>query len=667
MLQTPVEDRRIRRLDEEVINRVAAGEILHGPVNAIKEMLENSLDAGSTQINITVTDGGVKMIQIQDNGHGIKKEDLPLVCERFATSKLREFEDLSSMTTFGFRGEALASISHVAHVTITSMTKDRPCAFRCQYASGKMISDPKATAGLVGTTIHIEDLFYNCLSRRKGLGTSSEEFHKISDMVSRYALANPFVSISLKKMGSKTPAVCTSGSGVVSNNIGALFGADISPDLLHVHYEETTLTTSTGTATFEAEMYATNPNYNSKKNIFVLFINERLVSSTTIKKGLLSVYNEYLPRGTHPFLYVKLKVPPQSVDVNINPTKSEVRMLHEQDIIAALRTRLNDNLLSCGTSRTFNSKAEYLRGEVELTKKRSSLRPSKKIRTDDKSRRLGEFPPFSDASPFLETARAKNKEETFERVEGRLESVNHLVHSFTSQINTGLSDIFSSSVLVGLVDSEFIALQHKTYLYLANLRHLKTLLFYQQILVRFSKLDDIHLGEGLPVRGLLQEYRRHASVEGEGEMETLEDMYVRVFCDETKRDMLSEYFSIEIDEEGILKRLPQIVPGHTPPFDLLPAFIYSLCLDVDWTEELRCIDSLTRVIAEWEKDFGGRSEDEDRFYAGERAEEEEEKVVENVLYPAIKSVLKPTEELIENRSILQIASMEKLYKVFERC
>jgi DNA mismatch repair protein MLH1 len=154
--------RRIKPLDKDVVNKIAAGEIIVAPMHALKELLENAVDAGSTSIEVLVRDGGLKLLQITDNGHGIEREDLPILCERFTTSKLKAFEDLSSIGTYGFRGEALASISHIAHLRVTTKTAGSSCAWQAHYAGGKLTPgkpgqspDPKPCAGRPGTQITV--------------------------------------------------------------------------------------------------------------------------------------------------------------------------------------------------------------------------------------------------------------------------------------------------------------------------------------------------------------------------------------------------------------------------------------------------------------------------------------------------------------------------------
>ena len=270
---------RIVGLDPQVINQIAAGEVIHRPSSAIKEMLENSLDAGSTSVAVLAKAGGLKLLQIQDNGHGILREDFGRVCERFATSKLREYADLQQIETFGFRGEALASISHVAHVTITSMTAGSPCAYRASYADGVLVpsksgekAEPVPCAGTKGTTIAAEDMFYNVQARRNAMKSASEEYSKLLQVVQAYAIDNAGVSMSCRKSTDGGAELHTLREHTSTDVVRMMYGASVARELIPVNGEDASLGLS-------VRGLVTNANHAAKKLIFLLFINKRLVES----------------------------------------------------------------------------------------------------------------------------------------------------------------------------------------------------------------------------------------------------------------------------------------------------------------------------------------------------------------------------------------------------
>ena len=343
----------IKKLDEAVVNRIAAGEVIQRPANALKEMIENSLDAKASSITVTVKSGGLKLLQIQDNGCGIRKEDMGIVCERFTTSKLAKFEDLSSIATYGFRGEALASISHVAHVTITTRTGESNCAFKASYSDGKLVparpglsADPKPCAGNKGTQITVEDLFYNVSTRRKALKSSGEEFAKIADVVSKYAIHNSGVAFTLKKQGENMADVRTTNGASILDNIRTIYGASVARELLEVSCDNQKYA-------FKMHGYISNANYSVKKLQFLLFINHRLVDSSALRKAIETLYEAYIPKNSHPFVYVSLEIAPRNVDVNVHPTKHEVHFLHEDSIIEAIQKAFEEKLLGANSSRTY--------------------------------------------------------------------------------------------------------------------------------------------------------------------------------------------------------------------------------------------------------------------------------------------------------------------------
>ncbi|CAB0000688.1 unnamed protein product [Nesidiocoris tenuis] len=336
----------IRKLDEVVVNRIAAGEVIQRPANALKELLENSLDAKSTNIFVNLKNGGMKLLQIQDNGTGIRKEDLPIVCERFTTSKLSKFEDLTTISTFGFRGEALASISHVAHLTIVTKTSNNQCAFKAQYVDGQLKGPIKPCASNQGTQITVEDLFYNVPMRSKVLKSPTEEFVKIANVVGKYAIHNPSVGFVLKRQGETVSDIKTNANSSYVDNIRAIYGDSIAKEVFEIEHEDDILK-------FKMHGFITNVNYSTKKQVFILFINNRLVDSTALKKAVEQEYSIHLPSGGHPFVYLSLTLDPKNVDVNVHPTKHEVHFLHEDEIIESARKAVEAKLLGANRSRVF--------------------------------------------------------------------------------------------------------------------------------------------------------------------------------------------------------------------------------------------------------------------------------------------------------------------------
>lgn len=392
---------RIIKLDDKVVNRIAAGEVVQRPASALKELMENSIDAESCSIHIMLNAGGLKLLQIQDDGKGIHRDDLNVVCQRFTTSKLKEFEDLSRITTYGFRGEALASISHVAHVTITSRVKTSSCAYRAKYLDGELFASaddnalPKPCAGNVGTIITVEDLFYNMPLRRKALNNPTEEYNKVLEVVNRYAIHNDGIAFSLKKHNEPIAVVNSPLNSSTKDRIRSIFGATIERELLEVDEVNQPYN-------FTFKGYLTNANFSGKRYIFILFINHRLVDCNVFKKSLESLYAQYLPKHTHPFIYISLTLDPQTMDVNVHPTKHEVHFLHEDTIVQCISKAVEKVLLNANCSRNFTfqkslqsnnviNASQVLNTEPVSTTHREKPYDYKLVRTDPKSQKLHSF------------------------------------------------------------------------------------------------------------------------------------------------------------------------------------------------------------------------------------------------------------------------------------
>lgn len=304
---------RIQQLPVSLVNRIAAGEVIERPASVVKELVENAIDAGSTQIIVEVEDGGLSLIRITDNGRGISPDDLPLVFAPHATSKLATDEDLFRIATMGFRGEALASIGSVSHARILSRVDANDAAYEVTNRGG-MISDPQAAAGNVGTTVEVRNLFYNTPARRKFMRGPSTEYGHISDMVMRLALPHPAIAFKL-----------------LHNNRTTLDLPPTTPEdrLLHAwpkDFHEQRLPIDTGDAEIRLRGVIGLPELARPTAKYqYLYLNGRHIRDKFIMHALREAYRGLTEPGRHPAAILLLDIPPQDVDVNVHPTKIEVR------------------------------------------------------------------------------------------------------------------------------------------------------------------------------------------------------------------------------------------------------------------------------------------------------------------------------------------------------
>ncbi|KAI0795447.1 DNA binding protein [Abortiporus biennis] len=723
----PPEPQPIRRLQESVINRIAAGEIIHRPSSALKELIENSLDAGSTSIRVTVKDGGMKLLQIQDNGCGIRTSDLPILAERFTTSKISSFSDLSKLTTYGFRGEALASISYVSHLSVVTKTKAEMCAWKAYYADGALIPakegmspDPKPSAGNDGTTITVENLFYNTPTRLSALRGSSEEYARILDVVTKYAIHNPSVAFTCKKAGSPTPDITTPSGSNIKQAIKQLYGQTIAKDLVHVNTSsddnEDEDEDEYGENSWTAEAYFTNANYQSKKTIFLLFINHRLVESSRIKKSLDSIYNGILPKGTSPFMYLSLQLDPRSVDVNVHPTKREVHFLNEEAIIEQISTKILETLVGQSQSRVFEYQTlltggiapvqsqmkdkgkgkerekQSEEGEDEVGSGSSAISTpatlkkissQHKVRNSTKDRTLDSMFPIlasqqqkpTQGDPSTPAARTPGRIHEIKESECYLSSVKSLRAEVGKVKHNRLTDVLANHIFVGIVDMDkcLSLIQHEKELYLVNHGALAEELFYQLGLRQFGNFNRIRLDPPPPLRTLIElavdveETVKKTKLSKSKLVDTIVDLLIE------RREMIDEYFSLSVSDDGNVESIPLLLRDYTPNLDKLPLFLMRLGPQVNWNSEKECFETFLRELAFFyvpepliPSDSQSSSTSDKASSTAASDEVALRWQLQHALFPAISRYLVAPKTLLD-RDVVQIASLPDLYKVFERC
>ncbi|KAL0633304.1 DNA mismatch repair protein Mlh1 [Maublancomyces gigas] len=594
------------------------------------------------------------------------------------------------------------------------------------YSDGKLVppkpgqnADPKPVAGRQGTQITVEDLFYNVPSRRRAFRSPSEEYSKILDVVGRYAVHCGGVSFSCKKHGDTDMGVSTTASSPITDRIRRVHGSAVANELLEFKVSDKSLG-------FTAKGMLSNANYHVKKTTLLLFINHRSVESSSIKRGIEATYSAFLPKGGHPFAYLSLEIEPHRVDVNVHPTKREVNFLHEDEIVQKICETIQEKLAAVDTSRSYTLTQTLLPGAKAVATSSGkdddtttgsgrmkdgtpaiSARTKKPyeynmVRVDNRDRKITTMlQPNTDSPDGGKTNEDQSKEYGYDNNSQwtliNYTTVRKLRADVRESAHKGLCEMFQNHTFIGVVDEHrrLAAVQHGVKLYLVDYAAVCFEMFYQIGLSDFANFGHIRLNPSIPLREILEiaieeETSRTSETQNgtgtvfdwEAALQTIEKLLI------DKRQMLKEYFAMEITESGELTSIPLLLKGYMPSLGKLPSFILRLGPNVDWNSELECFDTLLREIALFyvpeilppgpesppaatqaaaatgdensnPNDDGGWG---DAAVAARR--DELKRSVEAVLFPAVKKRLIAPKTLL--RGVTEVANLKGLYRIFER-
>lgn len=616
---------------------------------------------------------------------------------------------MTSIGTYGFRGEALASISHIAHLSVTTRTKDSNMAWKAYYDSGQLApakpgqsADPKPCAGRQGTQITVEDLFYNVPTRRRAFRSASEEYNKILDVVGRYAVHCDGVAFSCKKHGESSTTISTQSTSSTVDRIRQIHGGSVANELFE-------FTSSDRAWGFQARGWTTNANYHVKRTTLLLFINHRSVDSTNIRKAIEQTYSTFLPKGGHPFTYLSLEIEPHRVDVNVHPTKREVNFLNEDEIIEKICNDIRVKLGTVDTSRTFATQTllpgvslptpSAGPGSESLTpgKQRTSATPKPKayennlVRTDAKLRKITSMlvptPSTTSPHPSSSPTRAQEYETVaIEPIHCRLLTVKDLRAAVRDNMHNTLTELLASHTFIGIVDERrrLAAIQSGVKLFIVDYGLVASEYFYQVGLTHFGNFGRIAFDPPLSLRDLLRIAATHEKntvipstnpdQDDDIDVEETVELISAQLID--RRQMLTEYFALDISSDGLLSSLPILLKNYTPSLAKLPRFLLRLGPYVNWMSEKECFETFLRELANYyvpeqlppSKGMGDSSEEQEEELDEEirKRREEIRNAVEHVLFPAFRAKLVATKGLMKN-GVVEIANLKGLYRVFERC
>ena len=371
-------------LDDLTINKIAAGEVIERPASVVKEMVENSIDAGATNITVEIKNGGISFIKVTDNGKGIAPDDLEIAFERHATSKIRSADDLNTVMSMGFRGEALASIAAIARVEMMSKTANQQNGYKIIVEGGKFL-DMSETGCSTGTSITVTNLFYNTPVRYKFLRKDFTEAGYIEDAISRIALIHP--EIAIKLINSGRTVIQTNGNGDLRSVIYSIYGKDVAEAVLEADYtyEDIHIKGVVG----KPEISRSNRAYQ------LFYVNKRFIKDKSLSAAAEKAYKGLIPAGKFSFLVLNIEMDPHKVDVNVHPAKLEVRFEEENKVFQAVYHAIKDSLLKtelvANSEKQIHSDNEPPRNSARERTFEERLRDLKRTKLENQSGGLFSF------------------------------------------------------------------------------------------------------------------------------------------------------------------------------------------------------------------------------------------------------------------------------------
>lgn len=682
-------DGKIVKLPESTIQKIAAGEVITRPVNVIKELVENSIDAGASNINITIEQCGLKLIEIKDNGHGIAKSNAKLLCKRYATSKLSTADDLMKIATFGFRGEALSSISEMADVTVRSFNmKVDQIGWQADYKCGSLSGPIVEKFIESGTQIKVKELFSTVKPRKNAMTNSFlDEKKAITDLVMKFAIHHrEKITISLRDATVSNELVCSIAPLKIAPSVGSFFGIEMENNLIDfsIKHEDP----------YKADIFIAFSYKKSSANMhqsnMILFVNDRLVECDELRREIGALVLEMLNiKQFVSLFYVSLTVPSEDIDVNTHPAKATVSLHYQSEIIALIlteiRAKFRDSLDSTliapkiASQKTIGELIRY-KDPKSLSTQSNDSEPND-TPSQVNQERLRQLAPGSLVQGAIQSTPIKRPYELVHtdsmqpnlsqitqippsrvRRDLKLRSIHELREKVAREKSQDNIRTIKNSVFVGIFDHHRALIQHDTKLYAINLKAYLMEQIYQFYLFDFGNFPPIEiLPPGNKTEFMIDTYLKDIEKHEKDYFDSLKyNTPDAVLLKLTSHSSLfQDYITLEFTRSEVFT-IPCIIPDHVPNLAFLGRFFVDLANKVNYDEERDCFHRMGRVIADFYSEPPANLKDM-------TVHKKYHELVNTRLYEAIKRYLLIPDWLFTKQNTCQITDTKDLYKVFERC